>query len=145
MSVSAAPVTGSAAAGLPPALGAALAARFAGRLSTATALREQHARGESPFPPALPDAVVFAESAEEVQFVLRHCNAAGIPVIAHGAGSSLEGQLLALQGGVSLDLTRMNRILRIDAEDFTATVEPGVTKEQLNQALRDLVLNHNQN
>ena len=141
MSVSAQTVTGSATtAGLSPALAAALAARFGDRLSTAIALREQHARGESPFPPALPDAVVFIQSAEEVQFVLRHCHEAGVPVIAHGAGSSLEGQLLALRGGVSLDLTRMDRILRIDDEDFTATVEPGVTKEQLNQALRDLGL-----
>lgn len=122
---------------LPDALATALLARFDARLSTAGAVREQHARGESPFPPALPDAVVFAESADDVQFVLRQCNEAGVPVIAHGAGSSLEGQLLALQGGVSLDLTRMNRIERIDAEDFSATVQPGVTKEQLNQALRD--------
>lgn len=119
---------------------AALVARFGDRLSTATAVREQHARGESPFPAALPDAVVFAQDVQDVQFVLRHCHDAGVPVIAHGAGSSLEGQLLALRGGVSLDLTHMNRILRIDAEDFTATVEPGVTKEQLNQALRDLGL-----
>ena len=118
----------------------ALRERFAERLSVAAAVREQHARGESPFPPALPDAVVFAETADEVQWVLGHCHAARVPVIAHGAGSSLEGQLLALQGGLSLDLTRMNRILRIDAEDFTATIEPGVTKEQLNLALRDLGL-----
>ncbi len=124
----------------PDALASALQTRFGQRLSTAHAVREQHARGESPFAPALPDAVVYAESVEDVQFVLRHCNEAGVPVIAHGAGSSLEGQLLALRGGVSLDLNRMNRIERIDAEDFTATVQPGVTKEQLNQALRDLGL-----
>lgn len=126
--------------GWPSKLSDALSAYFGDRFSTAQALREQHARGESPFPPALPDAVIFAQDAQEVRYVIAQCHAAGVPVIAHGAGSSLEGQLLAVRGGVSLDLTRMNRIVQIDAEDFTATVEPGVTKEQLNQALRDLGL-----
>lgn len=114
--------------------------RFGPRFQTGIAIRQQHARGESPFPPALPDAVIFAESIQDVQFVLQLCNEAGVPVIAHGAGSSLEGQLLAVRGGISLDLTRMNRILQVDAEDFTATVEPGVTKEELNLALRGLGL-----
>lgn len=125
---------------LAPTFVAALRDRFEQRLTDAQSVREQHARGESPFAPALPDLVVFAQSTSEVQFVLQRCNDAGVPVVAHGAGSSLEGQLLALHGGLSLDLTRMDRILRIDVEDFTATVEPGVTKEQLNQALRDLGL-----
>lgn len=121
---------------LPGAVSAALQRRFGVRYSTAPVVREQHGRGESPYPAAPPDAVVFAESLEDVQFVLSLCNANLVPVIAFGAGSSLEGQLLATRGGVCLDLSRMNRVVRIDAEDFTATVQAGVTKEQLNAALR---------
>lgn len=122
---------------LPEPMARELQQRFGSRFSTAAAVRDQHARGESPFPPAPPDAVVFAETVEDVQAVLALCNAHRVPVIAHGAGSSLEGQLLAVRGGVSLDMSRMNRVESIDAEDFTATVQAGVTREQLNQALKD--------
>lgn len=114
----------------------ALRTRFADRCSTAVVVREQHGRGESPFPATPPDVVVFAETEAEVQAVLMLCHARRVPVIAFGAGSSLEGQLLATRGGVCLDLSRLNRIVRIDANDFTATVQAGVTKEQLNTALR---------
>jgi D-lactate dehydrogenase (cytochrome) len=122
---------------LPDALLAALRARFGERCSTAAAVREQHGRDESPYPVMPPDAVVFCESTEDVRdavaLAAEHC----IPVIPFGVGSSLEGHLLAVQGGISLDLSRMNRVLHIHAEDLTATVQPGVTREQLNQALRD--------
>lgn len=109
---------------------------FGSRFSTAAAVRDQHARGESPFPPAPPDAVVFAESTEDVQAVLALCDAHRVPVIAFGAGSSLEGQLLAVRGGVSLDMSRMDRISSVDADDFTATVQAGVTREALDRELR---------
>jgi D-lactate dehydrogenase (cytochrome) len=125
---------------LPAALLDELATRFGERCSTATTVREQHGRGESPFPATPPDAVVFAQTPEDAQVVLRACHAAQVPVIAHGAGSSLEGQLLATRGGISLDLSGLNQILRIDAQDFSATVQAGVTKEQLNTALRELGL-----
>lgn len=122
--------------GLPLELRRRLADRFGNRLSTAAVVREQHGRGEAPYPPMPPDAVVFAESTDEVREIVVACAAHRVPVIPFGAGSSLEGQLLATRGGVSIDLSRMNTILQIDAGDFTATVQAGVTKEQLNASLR---------
>lgn len=121
---------------LPQEVAASLQKHFGDRYTTASIVREQHGRGESPYPATPPDAVVFAESESDVQYVLSTCHANRVPVIAFGAGSSLEGQLLATQGGVCLDLSRLNQIVRIDAEDFKVTVQPGVTKEQLNGALR---------
>jgi D-lactate dehydrogenase (cytochrome) len=115
----------------------ALAARFGTRLSTALAVREQHGRDESPFDIPPPDAVVFAESTEDVAFVVKLANEHGVPVIPYGAGSSLEGHLLAVQGGVSVDVSRMDRVLKINAEDLTVTVQAGVTREQLNREVRD--------
>ncbi|MBA3591162.1 FAD-linked oxidase C-terminal domain-containing protein [Methylibium sp.] len=114
----------------------ALGARFGARCSTARAVREQHGRDESPFDVPPPDAVVYCESTEEVSFVVALANAHAVPVIAYGAGSSLEGHLLAVQGGVSLDLSRMNRVLRVDAEDLTITVQAGVTRKHLNEHIR---------
>jgi D-lactate dehydrogenase (cytochrome) len=121
---------------LPAALLSALKAEFAERCSTALAVREQHGRDESVFDVSPPQAVVFAESEAEVARVVALCAQHRVPVIPYGAGSSLEGHLLAVQGGISLDVSRMNRILRIDAEDLTATVQPGVTRKALNDALR---------
>lgn len=121
---------------LPDALLALLRAEFAERCSTAPAVREQHGRDESVFDVPPPQAVVFAESEAEVARVVALCAAHRVPVIPFGAGSSLEGHLLAVRGGVSLDVSRMNRILRVDAEDLTVTVQPGVTRKQLNEALR---------
>ncbi|MGB6242078.1 MAG: FAD-linked oxidase C-terminal domain-containing protein [Castellaniella sp.] len=115
----------------------ALQARFADRCSVAQAVREHHGRDESPYPTMPPDAVVFAESVDDVVWVTQHCHAHNVALIPYGAGSSLEGHLLAVQGGVCLDLSRMNRILKVHAEDFTATVQAGVTRKQLNDALRD--------
>jgi D-lactate dehydrogenase (cytochrome) len=82
-------------------------------------------------------AVVFAESTQDVQDLVRLCARHKVPVIPYGVGSSLEGHLLAVQGGISLDLSRMNRVLSVNAEDLTVTVQPGVTREQLNNAIRD--------
>ena len=125
---------------VPAALMEALRERFDDRCSTAAAIREQHGRDESPFPVTPPDAVVFCESVDEVAQAVRLCATHRIPVIPFGIGSSLEGHLLAVQGGVSLDLSRMNRVQKIHAEDLTATVQPGVTREQLNRELKDLGL-----
>jgi D-lactate dehydrogenase (cytochrome) len=122
---------------LPAAMLDALRDRFAARCSTAAAVREQHGRGESVYDAAPPDAVVFCESTAEVVFVVQQAAAHGVPVIPFGVGSSLEGHLLAVQGGVSIDLSRMTKIVQINAEDLTVTVEAGVTREQLNREIKD--------
>jgi D-lactate dehydrogenase (cytochrome) len=121
---------------VPPAMLAALRERFGDRCSTALAVREQHGRDESPFDVPPPEVVIYAQSTEEVAAVVRLAAEHGVPVIPYGAGSSLEGHLLAVQGGVSIDLTRMNRVLRVNPEDLTATVEAGVTRKQLNDEIR---------
>jgi D-lactate dehydrogenase (cytochrome) len=114
-----------------------LSARFGARLSTARSTREQHRGEESNHPPALPDAVFFASSIADIQAALRICNKWKCPVIPFGAGSSLEGHLAAVQGGLSLNLGKMNKILRINAADMDCVVEAGVTRKALEQALRD--------
>lgn len=124
-------------AGLPGELTAALSQHFGPRFTTALAVREQHGRDESPFDVPPPDAVVFAESTDEVAFVVAQAAAHRVPVIPYGAGSSLEGHLLAVQGGISLDVSRMNRVLQLHPEDLTVTVQPGVTRMQLNREIKD--------
>jgi D-lactate dehydrogenase (cytochrome) len=116
---------------------AALRERFGDRCSTAAAVREQHGRGESVYDAEPPEVVLFCESTDEVAFAVRQAAAHAVPVIPFGVGSSLEGHLLAVQGGVSIDLSRMNRVVRVNAEDLTVTVEAGVTREQLNREIRD--------
>ncbi|SDM05286.1 D-lactate dehydrogenase (cytochrome) [Oryzisolibacter propanilivorax] len=124
-------------ASAPQALLDALAARFDARqLSTALAVREQHGRDEGSISAPPPAAVVFAESTQDVQDTVRLAARHGVPVIAYGAGSSLEGHLLAVRGGISLDVSRMNAVLAIDADDLTVTVQPGITRKQLNEAVR---------
>jgi D-lactate dehydrogenase (cytochrome) len=103
---------------------------------TSTAVLEQHARGESYAGTALPDAVVFPERAEEVAAVVAFARRHGIPVTPVGANSSLEGHTVPLQGGMSIDLTRMRRILELRPEDFLAVVEPGVGYRRLNERAR---------
>ena len=125
---------------VPPAMLEALRARFGERCSTAAAVREQHGRDESPFPVTPPEAVVFCESTDDVVAVVKLAHAHAVPVIPFGIGSSLEGHLLAVQGGVSIDVSRMTRVVRVNAEDLTVTVEAGVTREQLNRKVRDLGL-----
>ena len=122
---------------VPAAMLEALKARFGERCSTGMAVREQHGRDESPFDVRPPDAVVFCESTAEVAAVVELADRHAVPVIPFGVGSSLEGHLLAVQGGISIDLSRMNRVLRVNAEDLTASVEAGVTREQLNREIRD--------
>jgi D-lactate dehydrogenase (cytochrome) len=113
-----------------------LARRFAARFSTSRAVCEQHGRDESPFEVTPPDAVVFAESTEDVAFVVKIASEYSVPVIPFGVGSSLEGHLLAVQGGVSIDLGRMNNIVAVHPEDLTVTVQAGVTRTQLNQEIK---------
>jgi D-lactate dehydrogenase (cytochrome) len=121
---------------VPQALLAALQVRFGAQFSVALALREQHGRDESAFTVAPPDAVVFAESTADVSDAVRLAAHYKVPVIPFGVGSSLEGHVLAVQGGISLDVSRMNQVLQIHAEDLTVTVQPGVTRKQLNEAVK---------
>jgi D-lactate dehydrogenase (cytochrome) len=122
---------------LPETLLAGLKAVFGDRLSTSLAMREHHGRDESSYDPMLPDAVVFAQSTEDVAAAVKLCNEHEVPIIAYGAGTSLEGHILALRGGVTIDLSQMNQVVAIHAEDLTATVQAGVTRKQLNQEIRD--------
>lgn len=113
-----------------------LETRFGDQLSLAPAVLEQHGRGESYHRTLPPDAVVFARSTAEVADVLTLCHATRTPVVAFGAGTSLEGNVSAVEGGVCIDLSQMNGILRIDVEDMDCTVEAGVTRSRLNGELR---------
>lgn len=114
-----------------------LAAIFGDRLSQNNVIRQQHSRDMSWHQASPPDAVVFVQSTADVQSAMRICHAHSVPVIAYGAGSSLEGHIHAPRGGVSLDLSRMNTILDLNTEDMDVTVEAGVTREMLNVHLRD--------
>jgi D-lactate dehydrogenase (cytochrome) len=122
---------------LPTEMSEALRARFGDRFSVANAVRDHHGNDESPYPSMLPDGVVFAQSTEDVVAVVNLCNAHGVPLIAYGAGSSLEGHILAIEGGISLDMTQMNKIVVLHAEDQTVTVQAGLTRKQLNEQIRD--------
>lgn len=111
--------------------------RFGDRLQTGLAIRQQHSHTTSYIPSQLPDGVFHAENVSDIQEIVRICAAVRMPVIAFGAGSSLEGHVNAPAGGLAIDMTRMNRILSVALEDLTCTVEAGVTREQLNHHLRD--------
>ena len=115
---------------------AQLADMLGDRFQTAAAIRDQHARDESHLPPARPEAVAWPVSTAEVSQIVAACAAARCPVVAWGAGTSLEGHALALHGGIVLDMTRMDRVLAIRPEDMDCTVQPGVTREALNAELR---------
>jgi D-lactate dehydrogenase (cytochrome) len=115
----------------------ALKARFGANCSTAQVIREQHGRDESAFttvPP--PAAVVFAESTQDVSDAIKLCAQYKVPVIPFGVGSSLEGHLLAVEGGISIDVSRMNKILSVNAEDLTVTVQAGVCRKALNEEIK---------
>ena len=123
---------------VPSAFTDALVTRFGTQFSQAMAVREQHGRDESAFthvPP--PCGVVFALSTADVSDAVALAAHYRVPVIPFGVGSSLEGHLLAVQGGISVDVSRMNQVLRIDAEDLTVTVQPGVTRNAVNAAVKD--------
>jgi D-lactate dehydrogenase (cytochrome) len=115
----------------------ALAARFGNRLVTARAVREQHANTTTWVENQPPDAVMYPQSTEDVQDIVRICAAHCVPVIAFGTGTSLEGHINAPLGGVSIDFRDMNRVLSVHAEDLDCVVEPGITRKALNEHLRD--------
>ncbi len=121
---------------LPAALIQSLQQQFQHRFSQGESNRLQHGRDESVHAPQPPDGVVMAESTEEVAAVVRLCAEHGVPIIPYGVGSSVEGHVLATRGGISLDLSGMNQVLAIHAEDGDATVQAGVTRKQLNEALK---------
>jgi len=121
---------------VPAAMLAALRARFGERCSTAAAVREQHGRDESVYAAAPPEVVVYCESTADVAAAVKLAHEHAVPVIPFGIGSSLEGHVLAVQGGVTLDVSRMDKVLRIDPSDLTVTVQPGVTREQVNREIK---------
>ena len=110
---------------------------FGDRFQTGQSFREQHAHTTTYLPAQLPDGVVFVETSEDVKSVVKTCAEHHVPVIPFGVGSSLEGQVNAPSGGISVDFSRMNKVLRISPEDLDVTVEPGITREELNRELRD--------
>ena len=121
---------------VPNALLEALKNRFLDQFSSALVVREQHGRDESAFTVPPPAAVVFAQSTQDVSDAVKLAAQYKVPVIPFGVGSSLEGHLLAVQGGISIDVSRMNQVVHIDADDLTVTVQPGVTRKQLNEAVK---------
>ncbi|RKT58693.1 D-lactate dehydrogenase (cytochrome) [Azonexus fungiphilus] len=121
---------------LPDTLRQALAERFGNRFSQGESTCLQHGRDESVHQPQPPQAVVHAENLEEIVLTVKLCAEHGVPIIPYGVGSSVEGHVLAPQGGISLDLSGMNQVLAIHAEDGDATVQAGVTRMQLNNALK---------
>src|SRR5437868_10417466 len=106
------------------------------RVSTSAAVREHHGKDESYFPYALPDAVVFPHSTEEVRDVVNICRRHRVPMIPFGVGTSLEGHILAVNGGVSIDLSQMNQVLAVHEADLDAVVQAGVTRKQLNEYIK---------
>ena len=117
-----------------------LGALLGERLQLSEAARLQHGSSETHFAAAPPDAVLFPTSTEEVVEIVKLCGEMEVPIIAFGAGTSLEGHVTPVRGGISLDMSQMNRILEVNAEDFDCTVEAGVRREQLNEHLRDMGL-----
>src|SRR5438874_12445930 len=115
---------------------AELKALLGERVSTSAAVREHHGKDESYFPYALPDAVVFVKTTEEVRDVVNICRRHRVPMIAFGVGTSLEGHILAIAGGVSIDLSQMNKVLAVHEEDLDAVVQAGVTRKQLNEYIK---------
>ncbi|MCB1816051.1 MAG: FAD-binding protein, partial [Candidatus Competibacteraceae bacterium] len=107
------------------------------RLSVSAAVREQHGKDESFHHPQSPTAVAFAHSTEEVSEIIKRCAKYKAPVIPFGTGTSLEGHVVALYGGVSIDVSQMKEVLRVSPEDLDCTVQAGVTRKQLNAHLRD--------
>jgi D-lactate dehydrogenase (cytochrome) len=121
---------------LDAALAADLRALLGDRVTTARAVREHHGKDESYFPHAAPDAVVFPHSTEEVRDIVNLCRRYHAPLIPFGVGTSVEGHVLAVRGGVCVDLGQMNKVLAVHVEDLDATVQAGVTRKALNEEIR---------
>jgi D-lactate dehydrogenase (cytochrome) len=115
----------------------ALAARFGNRLVTSQAVRQQHGNTVTWIENQPPDAVVFPQSTEDVQEIVRICAAHRVPIIPFGTGTSLEGHVNAPQGGISIDVRDMNQVLAVHAEDLDCVIQPGITRKALNEHLRD--------
>lgn len=115
---------------------AALKDLLGDRLSTGMSVREIHGRDEAYSEAALPDAVAFPDSTQEVAAVVKICATHRVPIVPFGVGTSLEGQIIPIQGGISVDTSRMNRVLDIHESDLDAVVQPGVTRTKLNEELR---------
>lgn len=111
--------------------------RLGEKVSTGDSVRSQHTHTTTSLPPQLPDAVVFASGPDDIVAVVEACATYEVPVIPFGIGTSLEGQVNAAEGGISIDVSGMNKIISVNSEDMDCTVEPGVTREQLNDHLRD--------
>ena len=122
---------------LDPAFLGALGGRFGVDLHLGEAIRLQHGSSEAHFDPVLPDAVVFARSTQDVVDLVKLCVEGDVPLVPFGAGTSIEGNAIPVRGGVSVDLSEMNAIVDVRAEDFDCTVQAGVRREQLNEHLRD--------
>jgi D-lactate dehydrogenase (cytochrome) len=120
---------------LPQTLVDTLSSVFGARFTTSEGVRAHHGHDESHFPDALPDAVVFPHSTEEVVSIVKACAEHAVPIVPYGVGSSLEGHILAIRGGISIDFSEMNRVLAVHGEDMDAVVQPGVTRKQLNAEL----------
>ncbi|MDH7975887.1 FAD-linked oxidase C-terminal domain-containing protein [Sphingomonas sp. AR_OL41] len=114
-----------------------LSARFGAQAQSSEAVRRQHGSSEAHFAAVLPDAVVYARSTDDVVDLVRLCTSAGVPIVAFGAGTSIEGNALPIHGGVSLDMSEMNAVLAVNAGDFDCTVQAGCRREELNEYLRD--------
>jgi D-lactate dehydrogenase (cytochrome) len=115
----------------------AIKQRLGDRFSTAQAVRDQHGKGEDHHAVLAPDGVAFAGSTEEVAEIVKICAQYKVPIVPFGTGTSLEGHVAALNGGISIDLSRMNQVLAVNPEDLDCRVQPGVTRKQLNEYLRD--------
>jgi len=116
---------------------AAISALIGDRLTQSQSIRDLHGRDESFHPSHAPDAVAFAHSTEEVAEIVKICAEHGVPIIPFGTGTSLEGHVAALEGGVTVDVSQMNAVLRVSPDDMDVTVQAGVTRKQLNEYIRD--------
>lgn len=122
---------------LPEELVTVLTKKLGDRFTRSLAIREHHGKDESDHDVDAPDAVAFAQSTEEVSLIAKLCNQYKVPLIPFGAGTSIEGHILAVQGGISLDLSNMNQVLEIHPEDLTVKIQAGVRRVQLNQEIKD--------
>ncbi len=120
----------------PPELIAALRAQFGERLATSQAIRDHHGKDESAFPVAPPDAVVFPQSTEECVAIVKLCAQHRTNIVPYGVGTSLEGHVLAIHGGICVDMSRMNNVIAVNVDDLDCTVRAGVTRKQLNLHLQ---------